>query len=490
VCVTAVIWVTLKIILATIFYILSSISEFPYFYGMSLLIAINGLVAVQVSAGNLLFLFRHFLIWLLIFGTSSVWALYGGEVLVAPFGLEYQNLSTTRTLVYGGFLALCGSLTGWSVSMLQQRNERHGHFILSTRHQNKLRSAGLAIAFGFSFLYFYKAGGVVGGDASYGANVRDIGFDFGVFNIFHYLGISFLLISAIEKYQIRASYLWLAVASLSIGVLTGSRADYLPQLFILILLLFNHPVAEILSRRKRVVLLGWVILAVFLLFLGYLVAFFLAFWRTGLPVDVVISRIFNSEDGGLIINEIFGHRMLYMETGNMILGSLYAAIVNAGERGLLWGGSYLNYLLTAPPAFLGLPRPLGLDESVEINGVLMAQGGIFEVAEAYWNFGLVGCFLIPFLISYFFGWLLRKGLHSSNYFFLTWYLVFGFMSFRAVWYQNFSYFRIMTVMLLLYLVSYFLFRWLVGNRCSGSTTAKTMDVNVLRNGALNGYFGY
>jgi len=191
-------------------------------------------------------------------------------------------------------------------------------------------------------------------------------------------------------------------------------------------------------------------------------ASFIAIWRHGVSPWLVFEILFKT-DRGVVINDAYGHSMLYLETGNMMLGGLYSAIVHVGDgiTGYLWGQSYVNYILTAPPAFLGLPRPLGLEWVTDINGQIMSQGGIFEVAEAYWNFGLIGCFVVSFLISYAFGRLLRRGIKYNNYFFLTWYLVFGFMGFRAIWYQNFSYFRIMTVMLVLYIVALVAARWFI-----------------------------
>lgn len=121
-------------------------------------------------------------------------------------------------------------------------------------------------------------------------------------------------------------------------------------------------------------------------------------------------------------------------------------------------------MLTAPPAFLGLPRPLGLEWSVFIEGTQMAQGGIFEVAESYWNFGFVGCFAVSFILSYLFGSLLRMGMVRNNYFYLTWYIVFGLHSFRSIWYQNFSYFRLFTIMLLIYMAGRLFLNWYITNR--------------------------
>jgi hypothetical protein len=96
---------------------------------------------------------------------------------------------------------------------------------------------------------------------------------------------------------------------------------------------------------------------------------------------------------------------------------------------------------------------------MDIGDEIMTQGGIFEVAEAYYNFGLPGCLLVSLSISYIFGRVLKHGLARINFLVLTWYLVAGLHSFRSIWYQNFSYFRIATVILVVYFVSHLFFRW-------------------------------
>ena len=433
---------------------------FPYFELTAVLIGMHGLVAIFTSSANLFFLFRYFLVWILIFGTAVVWAVYDGEVNVAPMGLQFQTYENTRVLVFAGLLSLCGSLAGWHVASLGFRRFKCTDFTLTEKHRKSMLTVGVGLALGFGLLYFYKAGGAVGFGAVYGENTRDVGFTFGVFNIFHFIGISLLIFAGILRDKIRPMFLWLSIGSLTLGLASGSRADYLPQLFIIVMLFYNKKISTMLLRQQYTKVLRWLIYAVLFLVVGYVLAFFIAFWRSGLNPLAVISQMF-SADQGLFINEVFGHKMLYLETGNMMLGGLYAAIVNVRENitGLLLGESYLNYFLNSPPAFLGLPRELGLEWYTDVLGIPMSLGGIFEVAEAYWNFGLVGCLAVPFLLSWFFSWLLQKGLRTNNYFLLTWYLVFGFMSFRAVWYQTFSYFRIMTIMLLIYLAAKVFFRW-------------------------------
>lgn len=452
--------------LGTLVYLVSEVwRAFPYFELIALLVGAHGLTALLTSSANLLFVFRYFLVWILIFGTALIWAIYAGEVKVAPFGVEYQTYENTRILVFAGLLSLCGSLAGWHIASLSFSRVKVPPFALRRRYRRIFIFVGAGLAVGFGFLYLYKAGGAVGGDATYGENVRDMGFEFGVFNIFHFIGVSLLLFAAISREGTRPIILWLCMITLALGLAAGSRADFLPQMFIIFVLLFNSPIRAMLEQRRYIKIFKWIVLGCSLLLLGYAVAFFIANWRAGINIAVIIPQMLD-EDRGLFINKIYGHEMFYLETGNMMLGGLYAAIVNvnAGITGFLYGDSYLNYFLTAPPAFLGLARPLGLEWATDISGVAMSQGGILEVAEAYWNFGFLGCFFISFLISLAFGWLLQRGLRKNNYFLLTWYLIFGFMAFRAVWYQNFSYFRIMTVMLIIYLVAMLFFRWFIVGR--------------------------
>lgn len=320
-------------------------SWFPFFKLAVILIALHGVVALLTSSANLLFLFRYFLVWILIFGTALVWAIYDGEVKVAPWGVDYQTYETTRILVFAGLLSLCGSLAGWHVANRRFRRFDFPEFFLSKKHRKSLLTVGAILAFSFGLLYLYKAGGAVGGGTTYGSATRDIGFTFGVFNVFHFIGISLLLIAGIVRNGIRPNLLWLCIASLVLGLAAGSRADYLPQSFIVFMLLFNKRISSILKQQQYTKIFRWLIYGISLLLVGFIAATFIAYWRQGINMADVYSLIGGQ---GLFINEIFGHKVLYLETGNMMLGGTYAAIVNVRENitGFLYGESYLNYLLT------------------------------------------------------------------------------------------------------------------------------------------------
>lgn len=457
----------ITIFFSIIFYILVGYwASFPYFILTTALLSMHALVAVITTAGNVLYSVRYMLVWILIFVTAYLWTNVHGEVFVAPFGLAYQNADNTRSLVLAGILSLCGSLMGWHMSIKKFHRSISKFYILSKKRQNQLRLVGLILAFGFATIYIWKVGGFISNEKTYADGSQGFDLEFGVFNIFHFIGIALLLVSNVTVNAIRRKYLFIALFTLLAGIMTGSRADFLPQAIIIIVFLFNKRIVKIFESKKYLHLFGYSVGSVIFILIGYVIANIIAQWRyIGNDPSAVVS-IFLETEHGLLINEIYGHRMLYLETGNMMLGGMYAAIENVrrGVDGLRLGESYFNYLLIAPPAFLGLPRPLGLEWDANVNGAVMAQGGIFEVAEAYWNFGFFGCFLVSFGLSYFFAWLLRRGLLRNNYFFLVWYIVFGLHGFRAIWYQTFGYFRLMTIMLVIYVFGYLWAKWFIAPR--------------------------
>jgi len=440
--------------------------SFPFFAFISFLLLIHCATALKTTGVNLLFIFRYALVWVLIFAAAAVYALYHGKVLLSWFGAQYQTSEYTRILLLAGVFSLCGSLIGWHTSLKKFRNAKLLPFILIPNKRKRLRQVGYLLAFGFSMLYVWKSGGIVGSDYAYGS--KNAGFElvFGVFNIFHFSGIALLVLSAITNSAIQRRVVLLAVLSLVPGMMAGSRADFLPQAFLILLLIANHKIVDVLGAGKYWRLLGYLFGGVLLLIIGYFVALIIAMWRAGGVEFLNAAKLIISSDNGSLIREVGGENVLFLETGNMMLAGLYSAIVQVqeGYTGLLFGESYLNYLLIAPPAFLGLPRPLGLEWFTSINGQVMTQGGIFEVSEAYWNFGLVGCFVVSFGLSYFFAWLLRRGVLHNNYFFLVWYFVFGIHGFRSIWYQNFSYFRLTTVMALIYVCGVMCCGWFIRNQ--------------------------
>jgi hypothetical protein len=477
------------IIFAFILFLLNNLGGYSaLIFQLSIVTLIcHAVFAISTSAANILFIFRYFLIWSLPMFTALVWAAYGGSILVAPFGAQYQTEYNTVLICLAGIFGCAGTLMGWHLPFVFEKSMRSMEkniydFFLNRRSRRLMLISGIVLASAASLLYVANAGGTIGANKSYVDGNVGSNIEFGVFNVFHYLGIAAILLAGLREKDINPNYLFFAIATLFVGILAGSRADYLPQLLIICILFFNRDIVNSLASSKNISFqyVKWACIGIVILLIAYLTATFIAVWREGLPIWEVLNIIINSERVNLV-NNIYGHDMLFIETGNMIIGGFYAAIENTNIDGYLMGSSYIDYLLKLPPAFLGFDRPIGLDQMTFVNGQIMAQGGIFELAEAYWNFGMLGCILVPVIISFIFASILKRGISLNSAFYLSWYLIFGFMGFRAVWYQNFSYVRQSSIMLLVWILSFLAFRWYIyGSRKFSHTYRKLTDIEELK----------
>jgi hypothetical protein len=103
------------------------------------------------------------------------------------------------------------------------------------------------------------------------------------------------------------------------------------------------------------------------------------------------------------------------------------------------GKSYSDYLLRTPPAFVYPDRPRDLAWMFPDFGYA-AVGGMFELAEAFFNFGLLGCVAVPFCVSFVIGRTYRNAMGGR----LFWLFVFAALlaeTFRGAWYQTFAYYK-------------------------------------------------
>lgn len=440
----------------------NEVSGFYYLIALSGLLA-HGVITILTS-GNLLFLFRYFFIWMLIFGTALAWGFFGGNVLVAPFGSHYQTHEATTTIVAAGMLALCGSSIGWNLALRNLTlREMYNYGPYLSKYSRKLIHTGALVSYFFAVFYIAKSGGLVSEGNLYGSEGRQgLSIAFNVNNIFIFFGIGLIILGVTVKEMTVEKTICLAGGPLILCILTGSRADYLPQLLILVVVIitgrqFGQPSGSLTQKLDSPIWKNIVSLIVVGV-VGFYLSSFIATWRQTSSMPLAWQSL---QGGGTEHSFILerGHRMLNLETGNQILGTFYAVVVNLqlGLRDYLLGSSYLDYLLRSPPDILGLPRPQDLAWEMDIQGLWMAQGGIFEVAEAYWNFGYIGSFLVPLLISFFFASLLKRALFSGYAcpFYASFFIAFGLHAPRSVWYQTFSYFRLITVFLVIYIFAKF-----------------------------------
>jgi len=231
-------------------------------------------------------------------------------------------------------------------------------------------------------------------------------------------------------------------------ILTGSRADFLMQGAIFGFVVFSIYWFRNNARYARYPLF----LIIFGVALLYFLSQFVGVWRH--VGDLSVALTIFGESFSFLSDRSAG-TVLSLSTGNQMAGhfyAVYAKLESLGEPYLL-GSSYFDFILRTPPGFLGLPRPEDLAWQMEVAGESMAQGGIFEVAEAYWNFWFFGAFFVPLIITRLLAWFLVGALTSRRhwFFFASSYVSLMLMSPRGIWYQTFAYWRVFTVIAVIYL---------------------------------------
>jgi hypothetical protein len=123
-------------------------------------------------------------------------------------------------------------------------------------------------------------------------------------------------------------------------------------------------------------------------------------------------------------------------------------IIENSVASLDLGKSYFDYLLRTPPEFLYPDRPQDLAWMFPSFGYA-AIGGMFELAEAFYNFGLIGCLVVPFIVSFVIGRSYMKAMKGG----LLWLFILASIlaaTFRGAWYQTFAYYKTIVTGVVLY----------------------------------------
>jgi len=121
-------------------------------------------------------------------------------------------------------------------------------------------------------------------------------------------------------------------------------------------------------------------------------------------------------------------------------------LVDEGELTLVHGKTYLDFILRTPPQFLYPDRP----ETVAWifwRHDTSTGGGLYELAEAYYNFGPAGAALVPAIISFLFARVYMRAIRLRTPLAV---LALGLLiatSYRGIWYQTFNYYRMATIWL-------------------------------------------
>ncbi|WP_306532894.1 hypothetical protein [Geobacter sp.] len=117
--------------------------------------------------------------------------------------------------------------------------------------------------------------------------------------------------------------------------------------------------------------------------------------------------------------------------------------------GFSYGESYLDFILRTPPKFLYPDRPEDLALLFENHG-LITGGGVFELAEGYLNFGILGALIVPFVISFVISRFFWQALFRQSLW--RYFLLFAFLSvwLRGALYQTFAYYKSIITAMIMY----------------------------------------
>jgi hypothetical protein len=153
------------------------------------------------------------------------------------------------------------------------------------------------------------------------------------------------------------------------------------------------------------------------------------------------------------ISEYLSFALEYAYEGNVVpffpLGTLAdiaatfyntVGLVDGEIVGPMLGLSYLNYIPRTLPEVLYPGRPLDLSFVFSEYG-LTSGGGFFEMAEAYINFGALGCVVIPGAITYILAQVSLNAQKRPGFTSMILYLIIISLCLRGIWYQTFAIYK-------------------------------------------------
>ena len=420
------------------------------------------------------FKIRFFLISILPF-LESLLVSIDPDIHIASLFTWLITIDMRLELITAGIFASSAVIIGWYTPYFLKINIPK----LRIRNYLSLNQVSLFCLF-LGLILFFADGGLLTQNNVYGSKKTfDIGI--GVFNIFQAFCLSYLIIYPLS-FERKKKYFFIQLAAFLLGPLSGSRADFILPISIILLFLFtsiknNKSTLKIKIRSKSFISKLFKILTYFIfLILIYFSLIFIGIYRANPDIGFVLEKfeitnlsdlLFSQQNYGKGFRDTYtGLKILNLETAGPIINSFYGGILakpfeNFPELGL---SSYLNWFKNLLPRFFGIERVPGLEYFLnpyvgDTFGVLtFTQGGVHEISEAYLNFGFYGSFIIPFLWSAIFSSfekniINKKEINFRNFniidlnAFIS--IVFLLMSFRGIFYQNFTYFRTLTILILI-----------------------------------------
>lgn len=354
-------------------------------------------------------------------------------VLFTVSAMQYQTSAIAIQILFLSILALCSSYFGWLFANPTQWKV--------TEKPCSLSGGEFAVRYWFYFVIAVICGSFAAnalGGLLWSRSFSYVGMQpymgigvFSVFACFSVIAMYSLLLTTRNTYK---RYWWglgfvAAYVLVYCLLLRGARLNVLGTLVALFFL-------TVLHRRKQVG--PWQLGGI----LAVAVAVVMV-WGALRHGSIGQGATLESIQGAfsLVLVQADGNAYLHLPNVADIVATLFQVVglVNDGNLALQHGQSYLNYLPQTLPTFLYLDRPLGFSIN-NINGQVMT-GSLFELAEAYANFGVWGCLVIPGLLTYLGAIANREAIKRGTFMSYLWYGIALAIVIQGTWYQNFSFYK-------------------------------------------------
>lgn len=394
------------------------------------------------------FIFQLRLVFLLAIGYfAALVKAIDNSALFSPIGFSSQTLDIAVQMFGLTSIAFFGALLGLIIfgpAYNGAKSRRYSGFSFDSRFASRLYVVNAVIVIIVGYL----------SAKSYGPNIFESAYASGdgegqLLGNLQSIGVVSLSLCALASAQLartRIFYLtvFLAIYFLGWGILLrGGRSEVLSGIIALIVLI---PI----SKGQVFFLRPWHFVA------GILGAFSLEALGTirGALADGSASLEFIIEAYSNLAGEGIYHAGTISGIAITFANMVY--MIDKSVINFCFGSTYFDYILRTPPEFLYPDRPK--DPSWMFGDLgYEAIGGFFELAEAYYNFGAIGCFIIPFIISTMIATSYKRALDGKLFWFVILAALLSVFP-RGAWYQTFAFYKSIFTGLFIFLLVYLLKR--------------------------------
>ena len=376
---------------------------------------------------NILFLGRTLFLGLVGYYPIAVKVFAGEDALFSLYEPSTQGLDISIVMYVGTSLALLGSEVGLAVGSGQRRRPRAAAADPELWRTIFYMSVPLVVV--VSTIVIRTTPSVL--TFVYGST----GIDGYILGNLHAIAIICLLSMFVAMYKIHVKYGWIIFALLAVVFLAwalflrGFRQDVVTTLFGLVIcygLVHGRP------HRLSFATVGVVcVVCVVVEFMGTARGMIATSGTTiGEISTEFTSTLFK-------VGETY-HFGTVSPDATTFANTVH--LIKSGTMDPLWGWSYWEFIPRTPPAFMFPDRPRDYAWMFPDYG-LGAGGGIFELAEAYMNFGLLGTLVVPGLISFLMARAFVNAKQSQTV--AAYFLLFSFLGIflRGAMYQTFAYYK-------------------------------------------------